>query len=186
MSTTKYTIKLTDEERIQLRTVATGKKGRLNIAAWKVTRAKALLKIDRGEQGPAWTDKKAAEALEVSERSITNWKKKAFHEGPMAVLQRKQRVVPPTKVDGRVEAHLTKLACSQPPEGRSKWTLRLLANRVVELEIVDSLSHESVRRALKKRLETVASPDVVYPAGSGRTIRGSDGTGAGGLRSAVR
>ena len=147
---TKYTIKLTEEERDQLEAVARGKKGKLKIAAWKVTRAKALLKIDRGEHGPAWTDKKTAEALDVTDRSITNWKKTAFKNGPMAVLERKQRIVNPTKVDGRVEAHITMLACSTPPDGRSKWSLRLLASHIVKLEVVDSLSHESVRQALKK------------------------------------
>lgn len=146
----KYIIKLTEEEREQLEAVARGKKGRLKIAAWKVTRARALLKTDRGEQGPAWTDAKVAEALDVTERSITNWKKTAFERGPLAVLERKQREVKPAKVDGRVEAHITRLACSTPPEGRSKWSLRLLADRMVKLEIVDSLSHESVRQALKK------------------------------------
>ena len=59
-------------------------------------------------------------------------------------------MVPPRKVDGRLEAHITKLACSEPPEGRSRWTLQLLADKVVELELVDSLSHETVRRTLKK------------------------------------
>ena len=147
---TKYIIKLTEEERDQLEAVARGKKGKLKIAAWKVTRAKALLKVDRGEHGPAWTDKKTAEALDVTDRSITNWKKTAFKNGPMAVLERKQRIVNPTKVDGRVEAHITKLACSTPPDGRSKWSLRLLASHIVKLEVVDSLSHESVRQALKK------------------------------------
>jgi len=146
----KYIIKLTEEEREQFEAVARGKKGQLKVAAWKVTRAKALLKIDRGEHGPAWTDAKVAEALDVTERSITNWKKTAFERGPLAVLERKQREVTPTKVDGRVEAHITRLACSTPPDGRSKWSLRLLADRVVKLEIVDSLSHESVRQALKK------------------------------------
>lgn len=147
---TKYTIKLTEEERDQFEAVARGKKGKLKIAAWKVTRAKAMLKIDRGEHGPAWTDMRTAEALDVTERSITNWKKTAFNNGPMAVLERKQRIVNPTKVDGRVEAHITMLACSTPPDGRSKWSLRLLADRIVKLEVVDSLSHESVRQALKK------------------------------------
>jgi hypothetical protein len=77
----KYIITLMEEEREQLEAVARGKKGRLKIAAWKVTRAKALLKIDRGEQGPAWTDAKVAEALDVTERSITNWKKTVFERG---------------------------------------------------------------------------------------------------------
>ena len=148
----KYTVKLTAEERTQLQAVAKGRKGKMAIAAWKVTHAKALLHADRGEFGPAWADKQNATALGVSERSLMNWKKKAVEEGPLAVLERKPRITPPTppKVDGRVEAQITKLACSAPPEGRSKWTLRLLAKKVVELKIVDSLSHETVRQALKK------------------------------------
>lgn len=113
--TTRYIIKLAEEEREQLEAVVRGKKGRLKIAAWKVTRAKALLKIDRGERGPAWTDRRIAEALDVTERSITNWKKTAYQQGPMAVLERRKREVKPTKVDGRVEAHITRLACSTPP-----------------------------------------------------------------------
>ena len=91
-------------------------------------------------------------ALDVTERSIQSWRKKAVLEGPDSVLVRKPRVTPPVppKVDGRIEAHITKLACSTPPDGRNRWTLRLLAVKVVELEIVDSLSHETVRQALKK------------------------------------
>ena len=83
---------------------------------------------------------------------MQNWRKKAVLEGPDAVLVREPRVTPPVppKVDGRVEAHITRLACSTPPDGRNRWTLRLLADKVVELEILDSLSHETVRQTLKK------------------------------------
>ncbi len=148
----KYTVKLSEEERGELKLVARGRKGKLAIAAWKVSRAKALLKADRGEFGPAWPDHQIATVLEITERSLLNWKKKAVEEGPLAALERKPRTTPPVmpKVDGRVEAQITKLACSSPPEGRSKWTLRLLAKNIVELEIVDSISHETVRQALKK------------------------------------
>lgn len=148
----KYVLKLSEEEREELYRVAKGVRGKQAIAAWKVVRAKALLKCDQGEHGPAWTDRKVAEALDVSERCLQNWRKKAVLEGPAAALKRKPRVAPPVpaKVDGRVEAHLTKLACSTPPDGRNRWTLRLLADKAVELEIVDSLSHETVRQALKK------------------------------------
>ncbi len=148
----KYLVKLTEEERSQLEAVAKGKKGKLSIAAWKVTRAKALLRIDHGESGPGWTDRQTAVALEITERSQLNWKKKAVQEGPLSVLERKPRITPPVapKVDGRVEARITKLACSAAPDGRSKWTLRLLAEKVVELEIVASISHETIRQTLKK------------------------------------
>ncbi len=148
----KYVLKLSEEERADLSEVAKGVCGRRPIAQWKVTRAKALLKCDEGESGPGWSDARIAEALDVSARSVENWRKKAIFEGPEAAMTRKRRVTPPVppKVDGRVEAHITKLACSVPPAGRCRWTLRLLAERVVELEVVDSLSHETVRRALRK------------------------------------
>lgn len=152
--TKKYTIKLTQEERTQLEATAKGRQGKRPIAAWKVTRAKALLKTDQGECGPGWKDRDIASALDISARSLLNWKKKAVAEGPLSMLERKPRVTPPVapKVDGRVEAQIVKLACSSPPEGRSKWTLRLLAKQVVELEIVDAISHETIRQTLKKTL----------------------------------
>lgn len=146
----KYVLKLSEGERENLSEVAKGTRGKLAIAAWRVVRAKALLKCDQGEFGPGWTDWRIAEALDVTERSVQNWRRKGVLEGPDVVLVRKPRVTPPVKVDGRVEAHITKLACSTPPDGRNRWTLRLLAEKVVELEILDSLSHETVRQTLKK------------------------------------
>ena len=148
----KYTVKLTEEERVQLEAITKGKRGKLSIAAWKVVRAKALLKMDHGEFGSGWTDQRTAAAVGVTERSLLNWKKKAVQEGPLSVLVRKPRITPPVapKVDGRVEARITKLACSAAPDGRSRWTLRLLAEKVVELEIVDTISHETIRQTLKK------------------------------------
>jgi hypothetical protein len=148
----KYVLKLSEEERGSLSEVAKGVRGRCAIAQWKVNRAKALLKCDQGEFGPGWPDARIAEALDVTARSVENWRRKAVLEGPEAALERKRRLTPPVpaKVDGRVEAHITKLACSTPPAGRCRWTLRLLAERVVELEVVDSLSHEAVRQTLKK------------------------------------
>ena len=150
----KYVLKLAEEERQYLSEIAKGRRGKQAIAQWKVTRAKALLKCDQGELGPAWGDRHIADALDVTERSIQNWRKRAVLDGPETALVRKLRSAPPVtpKVDGRVEAHLTKLACSTPPKGRNRWTLRLLAEKVVELELVDSLSHETVRRTLKKTL----------------------------------
>ena len=148
----KYVLKLSEAERGVLSEVAKGVRGRRAVAQWKVTRAKALLKCDEGEFGPCWPNARTAEALDVSARSVENWRKRAVLEGPEATMERKRRLTPPVppKVDGRVEAHIAKLACSTPPAGRCRWTLRLLAERAVELEIVDSLSHETVRRTLKK------------------------------------
>ena len=147
---TKHVLKLSEEERGLLSEVARGTRGRRTVAQWKVVRAKALLDCDQGEHGPSRPDARIAEALGVTERSLQSWRKKAVLEGPEAALERAPRMLPPRKVDGRLEAHITTLACSTPPEGRSRWTLKLLADRVVELELVDSLSHETVRRTLKK------------------------------------
>jgi transposase len=149
---TKYIVKLTAEERGELTRIAKGKDGKKNIAAWKVLRAKILLKCDQGPCGPHWTDERLAMAFDVSVRCLEKWRQRAVLEGPLAVLERQPRLTPPTppKLDGEGEAQLTKLACSLPPPGRSRWTLRLLAERLVELEVGESISHEAVRRALKK------------------------------------
>ena len=148
----KYIVKLMEEERAELKRVASGKNGKQNIAAWKVVRAKVLLKCDQGELGPQWPDQRLAAAFDVSVRCIEKWRQRAVEEGPLAVLERKPRLTPPTppKLDGEGEAQLTKLACSAPPQGRSRWTLRLLAEQLVELEVVESISHETVRQVLKK------------------------------------
>ncbi len=148
----KYVLKLTAEERRELEEIVKGRgKGRA-AARWKVRRAQVLLKCDQGELGPAWPDHRIAAAFEVTERSVQNWRKKAVLEGPLAALERKERIRPatPAKLDGEGEARLVQLACSAPPEGRSRWTLRLLAEHLVELEVVDTISYETVRRALKK------------------------------------
>ena len=161
-----YRIKLTAEERDTLGQVAKGKRGRLTIAAWKVQRANAMLKCDESEQGPAWTDERIAEAFGTTTRSLENWRKQAALEGPLSLLQRKQRATPPTPpiLDGEKEARLTKIACSTPPDGRSRWTLQMLADELVALEIVDSISADTVGRAQKKRAQAVAEIDVVHSA----------------------
>ena len=143
----KYILKLTSEEREELTRLV--RKG--SVAGWKLQRAQALLKCDQGPDGPAWPDAKIAEAFGVTTRSLESWRKRAVEHGPMALLQRQPRTpsgVP--KLGGENEARLTALACSQPPKGQGRWSLRLLAGRLVELEVVDSFSHETVRRALKK------------------------------------
>jgi transposase-like protein len=144
----KYVLKLTAEERGELHQLV--KKGRA--AAWKVQRAQALLQCDQGPEGPAWTDERVAAAYGCTPRSLEAWRKQAVEDGPLSLLGRKPRVRPPVapKLDGEKEARLTALACSQPPRGYARWTLRLLAERLVELEVVGAISHETVRRALKK------------------------------------
>ena len=153
-----YHIKLTAEEREVFAEVGKGKRGKLNIAAWKVQRATAMLKCDESEGGPAWPDEKIAEAIGTTTRSIENWRKQAALRGPTSLLERKQRQTPPTPaiLDGHKEAQLTKIACSTPPDGRSRWTLQLLADKLIELEVVDSISADTVGRVQKKRVETLA------------------------------
>ena len=143
----KYILKLTAEERAELARLV--RKG--NVAGWKVQRAQALLKGDQGPDGPAWADARIAEAFGVTTRSLESWRKRAVEGGPMALLQRKPRATSAVaKLGGENEARLTALACSQPPRGLARWSLRLLAARLVELEVVESVSHETVRRTLKK------------------------------------
>lgn len=142
-----YVVKITLEERSALESVV--KRGRS--AAWKVQRAQALLQCDQGEHGPGWTDEDVAAAYGCTTRSLENWRKQAVESGPLSLLERKSRRPPVAKkLDGEKEARLVTLACSEPPEGRCRWTLRLLAERLVELEVVDAVSHETVRRTMKK------------------------------------
>lgn len=143
-----YEVRLTLEEREQLHRVIRWGKG----TAWKLTRARILLKADQGRQGPAWTDQQVAEACEVCRTTVRNVRKGFAEGGWEAVLRRKPRCRPGTwpKLDGHKEAQLVALCCSPAPEGRNRWTLQLLADKLVELEVVDSISRETVRRRLKK------------------------------------
>ncbi len=179
----KYVLKLTAQERAELQGLV--RKGR--VAGWKVRRAQALLQCDQGQDGPAWTDERIAEAFGITTRSLESWRKQAVERGPLSLLERKPRIAPAVtpKLDGEKQARLTALACSKAPEGHARWSLRLLAERLVELEVVASIAHETVRRALKKRAEALAQVDVVHPAGSGRGLRVPDGAGAGGLQAAL-
>lgn len=144
----KYVVTLEVDERRQLRELL--RVGRA--AAYKRRHAGVLLKADAGPQGPAWTDERMAEAFGVSVRGIVYLRQRFVTEGLEAALGRRQRSRPPRepKLDGRQEARLVALSCSAVPEGRRRWTLRLLAERLVELQVVDSISYETVRQALKK------------------------------------
>ena len=144
----KYRVTLTDEERQGLHDlIAAGK-----AAAQKLAHARILLKADAAEGGPAWPDGRIADALEVSTDTVERVRQRFVELGLDAALDRKQRERPPReiKLDGRAEARLIALACSAPPEGRREWTMRLLADKLVELEVVESISDETVRRTLKK------------------------------------
>jgi transposase len=142
----KYVLKCTVEERAELESIV--RRGKA--AGWKIQRAQALLKCDQGLEGPGWPDQRIAEAYGCTVRTLENWRKQAVEDGPLSLLERKPQRPRCLKLDGEKEARLTKLACSQAPAGYARWSLRLLAERVVELEIVDSVSHETIRRALKK------------------------------------
>lgn len=109
-----------------------------------------LLKTDEGECGPAWTDAEVAEAAEVHFKTVRNIRQRFVEDSLEAALHR--RKLPPRgrKLDGAQEARLLAVACGPAPEGRARWSLRLLADRLVELEIVDEISYETVRRTLKK------------------------------------
>jgi transposase len=111
-----------------------------------------LLKADAAPAGPAWTDARIAEALEVHGTMVERLRQRFVEQGLEAALGRKKPDRPSRlrTLDGKAEARLIALACSQPPQGRARWTLRLLADQLVELEIVDTVSTETVRRTLKK------------------------------------
>ena len=144
----KYPVTLTRTEREHLKSViAAG-----TAPARKLTHARILLKADQGPKGPAWVDDAVAEAVEVSQPTVSRVRKQYVEEGLEAALNRR----PPNreyhrKLDGQQEARLVALACSEPPEGQARWSLRLLADKLLELEIVEEeVSYQSVRRTLKK------------------------------------
>jgi transposase len=113
--------------------------------------ARILLKADEGPGGPAWSDDQIVEAFDVSRSTVERVRTRCVEEGPDAALRpRSSPTMRLRKLDGGQEAHLIAVACSPPPEGRKRWTLRLLADKLVELELVDAVSYETVRRTLKR------------------------------------
>ena len=143
----KYIVTLTEAEQKMLQVMLSRGKA----AARKLMHARILLKADAGSGGPGWSDDKIAESLEVGRATIERVRKGFVEEGlDAALVRRKPRRQYDRALDGDGEAHLIALACQKPPEGRSRWTLRLLADRMVRLEYVDALSYETVHRVLKK------------------------------------
>ena len=144
----KYLVTLTPEEREQLAgLLSAGKRSALTLA-----RARILLKADQADGGPAWPDERIAEALDCGVRTVERVRQRFVERGLEEALGRKKQHRPSRerKLDGRAEARLIALACSQPPDGRAAWTLQLLADKLVELRVVDSVCDETVRRVLKK------------------------------------
>jgi len=143
----KYIVTLTDEERRMLQEMLSRGKA----AARKLTHARILLKADAADGGPDWNDEAIAEGLEVGRATVERVRKEFVEEGLEAALERrKPRRLYQRKLDGDGEARLVALACQTPPEGRSRWTLQLLADRMVELKYVEEISYQTVRRTLKK------------------------------------
>lgn len=144
----KYVVRLSDEERARLAALISKGKS----PARQLLKARILLKADVSDAGDGWSDSRIVAALETSDATVFRTRKQLVEEGFEAVLRRKQRATPaiPRIFDGETEAKLTALACSQPPKGRSRWTLRLLEEKVVELAIVERASDTTIQRTLKK------------------------------------
>lgn len=144
----RYKVTLTKEERSDLDAIST--KGKR--AARTVLYARALLLLDAGEYGPKWIVAQVAEALGATPRSLEHLKKRFVEEGLPVAIERKKRATPPRAIQfgGEFEAQLLALACSEAPEGRERWTVRLLAEKIVELKIVPSVSPMTVCNTLKK------------------------------------
>ena len=143
----QYAVRLSDEERSELRgLIAAG-----TAPARKLMHARILLKADQGPGGPAWADERIAEAVESSQPTVSRVRKQYVLQGLAAALTRR----PPAreyrrKLDGAQEARLVALSCSPPPLGQVRWSLRLLADTLVELEVVEAVSYQTVRRVLEK------------------------------------
>lgn len=143
----KYIVELSLEEREELDTLVN--KGKA--AAYKRKHAMILLKADQGKYGPGWPDRRIADAFDVAPRTVERVRQRLVEQGLQAAIERaKQKNRKAPKLDGEQEARLIALACQEPPEGYARWTLRLLAERMVVLDYVDELSHETVRQVLKK------------------------------------
>jgi transposase len=142
-----YVVVLSAEERARLeKLISTGR-----TSSKRQIQARILLKADTSEAGPAWSDEQISEALEVSVSTVARVRKRSVEQGLTAVLDPSVVRRPSRRrLDGEQEARLLAVACSPPPEGRARWTLRLLADKMVELEVVESISYETVRRTLKK------------------------------------
>ena len=144
----RYRVTLTKEERTELESLT--KKGKIEARRFK--HARALLLCDASPEGPSWKVADVADALGVTSRSIEHLKKRFVEGGLEAALEQKPSEKPPREVvfDGAFEARLIALACSDTPEGHNRWTVRLLAEKAVELHFADTVSHMTVQRALKK------------------------------------
>jgi len=154
----RYRVTLTEQERQELETLT--KTAKTN--AKRFLYARSLLLCDAGPQGPAWTVADTAEAMGVTPRTIEHLKKRFVEEGLAAALERRLSEKPPRGVifDGAFEARLIALACSETPEGRRRWTVRLLAEKAVELKLAQRVSHMTIQRLLKKTNLSLTSGSI--------------------------
>lgn len=147
MRRTKHAVVLTDEQRAQLRTLV----GRGVAPARRLTHARLLLKADQGDGGAAWSDAAIAGALESHPATVARVRRQFVAAGLVAALDRRApRREYARRLDGEREAHLVALACGTPPEGRTRWSLRLLADELVRLEVVETIAHETVRQTVQQ------------------------------------
>ena len=175
-----YHVRLTEAERAHLHDlIAAG-----TAPARKLLHARILLKADEGPAGPAWVDQAIADAVEVSQPTISRVRKQYVAEGLQAALNRRApRRVYHRKLEGEQEARLVALACSAPPEGQVRWSLRLLADKLVELEVIEEVSYQTVRRTLKKtRVANLAGGGDPPTVRDRPRDRGGSAVGRGGSR----
>jgi transposase len=149
MSEKRYVVRLSGEERSTLTALVKTEK---RVAARTRIHAQVLLKIDQGEHGPAWSDEQAARAFDAHENTVRCIRRRLVEEGFEAALNRKKQTRPSRTpvLDGDAERELLAIAKGSAPEGRARWTLHLLAGKLVQLKVIPSVSHETVRKALKK------------------------------------
>jgi transposase len=184
ISVKKYVVRLSGEEREWLETLL--RKG--TSPAQRLLKARILLKADVSEAAEGWSDRRIIKALETSVSMIYRVRKQLVEEGFEAVLSRKQRATPAVAriFDGEKEAKLIALACSKPPKGRARWTLRLLENKVVELGIVDRASDSTIGRTLKKHSPAPSPTAMGHPAEGQQRVRSGYGMRLGQKRLLVR
>ena len=180
MSVRKYRVQLSPEERQELKALVS--RGRA--AAYRQTHARILLLSDEVQGDVAMKDEEIARSLQIGSATVERVRRRCVEEGVEAALGRREQLRRrEKKLDGSGEAHLIALACGEPPEGRASWTLKLLADRLVEREI--SISPETVRQTLKKRTQALAERMLVHPAPGNRGVRVRHGRRAGSLPSPV-
>jgi len=184
ISVKRYVVRLSADEREQLEALI--RKGKS--PAQRLLKARILLKADVSEAGEGWSDSRIIQALETSVSMVYRVRKQLVEEGLEAVLRRKQRAMPavPPIFDGETEAKLIALACSKPPKGHARWTLRLLETKVVELGIVERASDSTIGRTLKKRSQAPSTAMLGHSAEGEQRVRSGDGGRAGRVYPAPR